>query len=230
MKKYALSTGYASNRISIVPNGIANDWLIEKIDFKKPSGRLLYVGRLSKIKGIHNIIMSLHYLQKCYTEDIVLTIIGSGDQDYIAYLKSLITRYNLMKTVRFQGKLSYQDLKYIYTQHDLLIVSSIYQEPFGLILIEAMSRGLPVIASDIGGPSEIVEDQITGLLYSPDDPKDLAKKIEYILTDHTLYNTIRKNALSKVKQHYLIDKVAIKIEQTLHGLIKNNKHESETIS
>ncbi|WP_319410106.1 glycosyltransferase family 4 protein [uncultured Desulfosarcina sp.] len=223
MKDYAILAGYDINRISVVPNGISNDWLLKKITIKKPSGRLLYVGRLSKIKGIHNIIKAFNFLHKNYESDIFLTITGSGDQEYVTYLKALITKFNLMKIVRFQEKLSYQKLKDVYTQHDLLIVSSIYREPFGLILIEAMSRGIPVIASNIGGPSEIIKDQITGLLYAPNDPKDLARKIQHLLTDHALYNRIRSNAIAEVKNHYLIENVSNQIEQTLIGLLKDGR-------
>jgi glycosyltransferase involved in cell wall biosynthesis len=85
-------------------------------------------------------------------------------------------------------------------------VPSIKPEPFGLVVIEAMAAGIPVIGSGEGGPSEIIEDGYTGILFEPRNPKALAAAINRMLDDETLRNTLSSNALARVNSHFTIKK------------------------
>ena len=141
---------------------------------------LIFIGGLDKahyFKGINILLNSLFLLERGTWH---LKIVGDGNMrsDYEALSKSL----NLGERVEFCGKLSDSDLVRTLKDSDLLILPSINNnEAFGIVLIEALACGVPVIASDLVGVRRVFTDQKEGLLFKTGDILDLKNKIEYIL-------------------------------------------------
>lgn len=136
---------------------------------------LLFVGRLSRIKGVDILINALTGIDKKLWK---LSIVGDGSEK--EFLKELVKDNNLSQNVTFYG---YQEeIKEFYINNDILIVPSL-KEPFGRVIIEAMQLSLPVIASNIDGPAEIIENGKDGILFNPGDSKDLARAIKFLINN-----------------------------------------------
>jgi glycosyltransferase involved in cell wall biosynthesis len=148
-----------------------------------------------------------------------LHIFGDGDKTYINELKTFLDEKGLAEMVTFHGKVPQDELIRHYDRCDLMLVPSLWQEPFGLVVAEAMARGLPVIASNVGGPAEIITHEKNGLLVEAGDERALALAISQIIKDPEKRKRFGQAARSTVQQRFVIKENAIRVEQHLqHAL------------
>ncbi|ELZ97729.1 group 1 glycosyl transferase [Haloferax sulfurifontis ATCC BAA-897] len=133
------------------------------------SYQLLFVGSLIREKGVKYLIESLSHL----SSDISLRVVGTGDQRQP--LESLANRLEVNSRIDFTGQIPYEQLCQYYTDADLFVHPGVWPEPFGRTLLEAMQAGLPVVATNLGGPAEIVQQD--ELLCPPRNAKKLAETI-----------------------------------------------------
>lgn len=141
----------------------------------KSNNQLLFVGQIIRGKGVDLLLESLKYLKNDYN----LNIVGKGNDE--SYIKELIAKQHLkgkVTMVPFTLEIS----KY-YEESSIVLVPSRWQEPFGLIGGEAYSHYRPVVAFDVGGISEWLENEINGFLVRENDVKTFAEKID-LLIDH----------------------------------------------
>jgi glycosyltransferase involved in cell wall biosynthesis len=104
--------------------------------------------------------------------------------------------------VEFMGRLGYEDLLTFYEKARMLVVPSVWFEPFGMVAADAMALGLPVIASRIGGLPDVVEDGVTGLLFEPGNAHDLAEKIAHLWDDRALATQLGRSGRTKAAYQY----------------------------
>lgn len=225
VKKRFIRIGFLKENISVIPlpRGF-NPALIAKGGLKHSSSKdrkikLLYVGRISEEKGIHIAIKSIENLVNQHKiANLGLEIIGSGDINYNKYLYSLIESLNLTAFVKFKGSISYDEVLMKYRDYDMLLVPSIWEEPFGLIIVEAMSQGLPVIATKTGGISEIIEDGKNGLLVPVGDSVRMAEAVKKLVDNPSLYEKISCNGIERVREEYTNEKIIEKIENYMSNV------------
>lgn len=179
---------------------------VNKTFIKKGSHSLLFVGGLDEahyFKGLPILLKALSQI----TLPFQLNIIGDGSlrADYEQQVVSL----QLTKKVKFLGRVSEEDLIRTYQQSDLLLLPSVNShEAFGLVLIEAMACGVPVIASNLPGVRSVFRDGQEGLLCQPGDVNDLIEKIEKILSDENKRQAMSKAARKLAEEKYAWNKVA----------------------
>jgi glycosyltransferase involved in cell wall biosynthesis len=173
---------------------------------KKDKVDLIFVGGLDKahyFKGINILFEALSFLrEKKWT----LTIVGDGDlkEDY----KLQAYQLGLDKKVNFAGKLSNEQLINSYQNSDLLILPSINKnEAFGLVLIEAMACGVPVLASNLPGVRSVFEHEKQGMVFKTGDKEDLKEKIEYLLNNKNVREKMSIEARILVEKKYSLDKM-----------------------
>jgi len=144
---------------------------------------LACVGRLEAWKGQHVLIEAMpQILATC--PDVQLLVVGGpavNKPDYLPMLKCRCAALGIADKVHFLGMR--KDVPQILGAATMLILPSVTPEPFGRTLVEAMAAGKAVVATRAGGPLDIVEEGVTGLLCTPDDPDDLAAKIQSLLAD-----------------------------------------------
>lgn len=150
--------------------------------------RYLASGRLSKVKGFDVLLNALSLVRDKYPK-FELFIAGDGPQR--RELQTLTNALGIQKHVKFLGKIPYYKMQDIYLSSDIVIVPSIYPEPFGRVALEAMSVGRPVIASNIGGLPEIIGNK-AGILVPPSNPKKLADAILLLSKDSKLRKKMSK--------------------------------------
>ena len=175
---------------------------ISKFEARKPVKRtsykkkLLFVGRIDPRKGLHYLIRALPLIPN----DIEVTIAGtrslSGGR-YNDYLQNMIATLDVQRQIKFLGSVSEKEKWNLYRLSDLLVLPSIH-EALGLVILEAMNAGLPVVASNVGGIPEVVKDGENGLLFEPRNWMDLAEKITSLLNDDEMLERMGKNAKRSV--------------------------------
>jgi glycosyltransferase involved in cell wall biosynthesis len=173
-----LDAGYfpkAAIRICIY-NSISEKIVSNKRDYDKQKIRFGFVGALSPAKGVELIC-------RLFTEQLVgqeLYIFGTSlEKKYEARLR----REFESSCVVFKG---FKPQDEIYVNLDVLLVPSLWHEPFGKIIIEANSFGIPVIAANVGGISEIVVDGQTGFLFDPNKPKTILDEVDLLINNPSL--------------------------------------------
>ena len=122
-------------------------------------------------------------------------------------LKAEVNSLGLGNKVYFTGYLSSTNVQKMYKCADISVFPSTY-EPFGIVALEAMLAGTPVVVSDIGGLNEIVDHGINGMKSYAGNPNSLADSILTLLFDQKLCNDVVKNAVSKVKKDFNWQKIA----------------------
>lgn len=145
--------------------------------------RLLCVAHIRPLKGQKTLIQALGQLQ---SQSVRLTLVGgTKDNEYERELRELIAQSNLLDRVQMIGRLEGNELAHAYTDSDIFVLPSLY-EAYGIVAQEAMSFGLPVVASNVGGIPEQFSDGIEGFLVPPDDPTALAKALHKLILDPKL--------------------------------------------
>lgn len=179
---------------------------------KKNRLDLLFVGGLDRAHYFKGIPILFQALASSTQLNWRLTIVGSGDlqPDY----EKLATDLQLTAKLEFAGKLNNSDLIRAYQNADLLILPSINSnEAFGLVLIEALSCGVPVIASDLPGVRRVFANYQEGLLVEPGSDSDLRKKLEFIFNNEELRRTMAQAARHLAEKKYSLDIMAQKLNK-----------------
>jgi len=177
---------------------------------------VLFVGRIEPLKGVDTLIQAMsciNFEEVSSGKPILLTIIG-GDPDVdpedmtleMSRLQKLSNDLYLGKMIIFLGKRGQDTLPYYYSAADAVVMPSHY-ESFGMVALEAMACGTPVIASQVGGLAFLVQDGVTGYHVPDDDPIELCDKLKLILSDHELRRTLGSQAKNHA-QEYSWEKIA----------------------
>ena len=193
-KSKFVTAGFPSAKIIVKPNFIGQHketHLLEQADDNQENeinSYALFAGRLSEEKGINVLFDAWENI------NINLRVVGDN------MLQESITTSN--KRIKFLGKLSKAEVQIQMQNAKFLVVPSICYETFGMVIIEAFSNGVPVIASNLGTMSEIIEHGKTGLLFEPGNSNELVKKIESLLEKAQLYKQMRINARNVYLEKY----------------------------
>jgi D-inositol-3-phosphate glycosyltransferase len=180
--------GASPGKIAVVPCGVNMD-LFRPLDRRVArdelglSGEkiLLFVGRIDPLKGIDRLIKALLYLPS--REGLKLVIIGGdeGSRAEVEKLKKLSIEMNIADSVVFRGLVEHGQLPYYYSAADVCIVPS-YYESFGLVALESLACGTPVVASDVGDLRNIIRPGETGYVEADNAPEKIAGGIARVLS------------------------------------------------
>jgi glycosyltransferase involved in cell wall biosynthesis len=154
----------------------------------------IFVGRLGEEKGVRTLIEAWKNLP-----EIPLKIVGDGPD--AAAFRALASARNA-ENVEFLGYLSNTECMKILSSARFLVMPSIWHETFGLTAVEAFSCGKPVIASNLGGMADIVDDGRTGFLFAPGDPADLAQKVSELWNDPRGCEAMGRAARQEYEEKY----------------------------
>lgn len=182
---------------------------------------LLWVGRLRSDKGTHTAIKALGRIVHDYgLTNVELLIAGSGEPDYETFLQYLVRKQRLRDHVRFLGQLDKSELPALYQQADLFLFTSVWQEPFGRVLIEAMAAGTAVIGSKVGGAAEILIENENSLTYEPNDDQELAAQIVRLMRLPELRQQLAQRGTEVALEQFDIQRMVQEIESYVERVIK----------
>jgi len=171
---------------------------------------LLFVGRIEPLKGIDTLIKAIALMKEAgvlHLHEVCLAVIGgdaSISEEYISHemsrLNDLRKAYGLEDVVTFLGKRSQDTLPYYYSAADVVVMPSHY-ESFGMVALEAMACGTPVVASQVGGLAYLIKDGETGFHVRDQEPQELAARLTNILNDNNIHNRMSLNAAEYARQY-----------------------------
>jgi len=164
--------------------------------FRPP--RIVFQGRLVTTKGLP-VLLEAASILRAENRAFELLVIGDGPER--TAIQQLSTKLQLSSCVRFAGPVATADLSSIYAESSIVVTPSLGGEVFGLVLAENMSRGLPVVASNLGSFNEVLGD--AGLTFRVGDAKDLARQIGRLLEDSELASALGGRARRRVFERYL---------------------------
>ena len=167
---------------------------------------LLYVGRIEPLKGIDILIEALAIVHR-RGFNVCLSVIGGnpeGDEETpdaeMTRLQAMREQYGLTDLIAFIGKRSQDTLPYYYSAAVAVVIPSHY-ESFGMVALEAMACGTPVVASHVGGLAFLVQDGVTGYTVPVDEPQALADRLITLLQNQDLRARMGSQAASFAKQY-----------------------------
>ncbi len=178
--------------------------------------KLLYTGRISYDKGVHTAIEAVALLVKEHgLRNLSLTIVGQGATDYMQRLYDLIRSEKIEEYIVFRGWQAKDQLPNLYLHADIFLFTSIWQEPFGRVLVEAMASGIAVVGTTAGGAAEILQEGVNGLTFPPGNASALARQIARLAESPLLRKQLAAAAKETAVEKFDIQRMAAEIEEYL---------------
>ena len=160
---------------------------------------VLAAGRLYREKGFDVLLQALPRVV-AESPDVRVTIAGTGPQE--KHLRDLAQRLDLGQYVKFAGRVPFREMPTLFAHADIVVVPSVFMEPMGRTVLEAMAQGRAVIASAVGAIPELVDDGVSGWLVPPCNPEVLSEAMLTLLSDHRLRMSIGKKARQNIVDNF----------------------------
>lgn len=224
-----LSIGLDLNLIKVVHCGYegnlrAKSNKIQTIEKRDGYKYTLFVGQCAEYKGIEYLLQAISLLSD---QRVMLDVVGntSAEREYFTRLIHIIKDLKLQDRVIFHGHVSDKTaLEQFYQRADVFVLPSL-MEGFGIVLLEAMSFGLPIIATKVGAVSELIKDGLNGLLVPPAEPSALAKAIDLLLRSPSLREQYGQTGNKFIAEHYKFyswESVGERVLQAMMPLLVRN--------
>ncbi|OGK45457.1 hypothetical protein A3B40_06025 [Candidatus Roizmanbacteria bacterium RIFCSPLOWO2_01_FULL_37_16] len=217
-----------SKKTKTIPAGVNNlvdfsrnvSWIDRKYQFKFPN-MVLFTGRLTVHKGVEYLIKAARQIKA------EIVILGDGPER--KYLESLIQKYKLTN-VHMLGYFSHKlgEINDFYLRADVYVAPSVWNEPLGLVILEAMVYKTPVIVTRKGGVSTIVKDQVNGFLVRPKSSNQIAEKVNLLIENEKLRYKMGESAHRIVVERFNWDKIASKFYRLYQRMLTPQKNTAPT--
>lgn len=189
-------------KTKVIPNAVPIPKFLNPCSVKTYD--ILFVGRLTKQKSVEILLKAIKILKNKYSKNLKIAIVGDGELK--ENLNNLTVELGVNREVKFLGVR--KDVKELMVSSKIFVLPSRW-EGFGLVIIEAMSNMLPVIATSVGGIPELIENGKDGILVPPENPKALARAISNLLENEELREKLSQTAYKKVREKYSIDTYSV---------------------
>jgi phosphatidylinositol alpha-mannosyltransferase len=198
--KLSIMKYFSDRHVEIIPNGVdikrfsPKNKPLEKYSDGKLN--ILFTGRIEKRKGLIYLIQAYSLLKKKYP-DIRLIVVGRGP--LLKNLRKYIIKHRI-RGVHFEGFVSTEILPRYFATADIFCSPALFGESFGIVLLEAMAAGRPVVAFNISGYRDVVDNKINGLLAEPKNANDLSIKLKSLIVNYKLRKKLGENGLKKARK------------------------------
>lgn len=179
------------------------------------NNNLLFLGRIEKVKGVEYLILGLPDIINKFP-DTKLTVVGDGG--YLEEMIKLTKRLNMQNSVIFTKKVNHDEIEKYYHNACIVILPSIWPEAFGKVGVEAMSAGRPVIATNVGGIPEWLNDGRTGYLIDKENSDQITNAVIKLLSNRKLLKDMGNNARLQAEK-YNVDKYVKELEKIYKSVI-----------
>ncbi len=200
---------------TIIPNGVDTSRFrdISREDAREIMGfddspSFLYVGRLASKKGLFTLLLAFRYVKK-EIPDAKLRIAGKGNLK--TPLKSMARALGLGESIEFLGYVPDSKMNALFSSADVFVLPSSFGESFGIVILEAMASGTPVIGTRVGGIEEILGKGKYGILVPPAEPEKLSEVMIKLMKDEERRRILSKRGLKRVRSEYDWNTVAKKV-------------------
>jgi len=213
-----------SRDIFVVPNGIdlerfdnlPRDEMRGKLQAKADDRLIIFVGRFRPEKGVTYLIEAMAIVSQ-RDQSARLLLVGEGPEE--DDLRQLVEQLNLGDVVNFVGQVSHERVPEYMAASDIFVLPSL-SESFGIVNLEAMAAGLPVVASKVGGVPEIIQEGENGFLVEPGNPQQIAERVLLLLRNVKLRERISRNNTEKARG-YTWERVVDRLEEIYQNHLAN---------
>jgi glycosyltransferase involved in cell wall biosynthesis len=207
-ERVVAATGWVPEHETVTYSGVdPADFPLATVSERGWSGRLLAVGRVEPRKGFTAAVQALVDLP----DDVTLHIVGPDDGNHRQQLADLARELGVRARVSFSTS-PRSELRKVYQAADALLFTSAWEEPFGLVPVEAMACGVPVVAAATGGAREYLVDEVNSLVVPPRDPAALADAVRRLAGHPALRKSLVQGGL-RTAAEFSVDKLADVLEQ-----------------
>jgi teichuronic acid biosynthesis glycosyltransferase TuaC len=205
--------GIEAEKLTVIPNGVDVTRFAPtpqgearvRLGLRVEGSKLIYVGAITEAKGIAYLLRAIHRLRHTPAWPVELILVGEGEYDRAA--RALAVELGIADAVTYTGKRPNDEIPLWMNASDILVLPSL-SEGFGVVLVEAMACGKPVVATTCGGPEDIVTPQ-TGLLVPPADDAALSEALLEVLSDGERFQpqAIRRHALETYSYDHITSRI-----------------------
>lgn len=213
IRRHALGLGLGIADSRVAHSGIDPSF-IDPAPAREWTWRLLYVGRIDPRKGVDTAVEALAHLPP----EAQLEIVGGWDAREEQRLRELARRLGLSGRVRFTGHLDRSELPTLYAHADAVVFPVVWEEPWGLVPLEAMARGRPVVATGRGGSGEYLRDRENCVLFEAGDARSLSTAVRRLASDAELRRALRARGL-KTASCYTEEQFNHAVEEAMVGRV-----------
>ena len=219
--EYLKNKDISNKMLFTIPPSVNSSIFLRNPNILREMQNILFVGQLNKahkFKGLNDLIEAI-YILKNEGVNVKLNVVGNGNQ--IDNYRTIVHTMQIKDIVTFHEDVDYNCISKYYNKASILVMPTYLNiESFGMVLIEAMACGTPVIGTKIGGIPFVIKNGKTGLLVEPKNPKSLAEAIKRLLEDKELWDKLSKNGIKEVKQKYEYEKIIDKTENVFKEVIE----------
>lgn len=224
------------DRIEVAPCGVDLD-LFDPRGAAEDSAarfRVVSMGRLVPRKGVDLVIQAMARLRDRGIDGVELEVVGSsggpGETDpEIERLRNLARQLGVSSAVHFRGQVPRERIPALLRSADVVVCAPWY-EPFGIVPLEAMACGIPVVAAEVGGLADTVVDGVTGLHVPPHDPDAIADALGVLLPDRARRGALGEAGRRRVEARYTWDQVAARTERIYRQAIERTRARSRDLA
>jgi glycosyltransferase involved in cell wall biosynthesis len=216
MKNDLRVLGIPKDKTAYLPNAVDPELFSQPR--QKEDNLLLFVGRITFGKGLHVLMRALNYLKS----PVRLVIIGPSDWDvdYYRDLERQIEKENRKgkHEIRYLGPMDQADIVKWYQKASIFVLPSFW-EGFGIVILEAFSCETPVVASSVGGITEIIENHRNGILVPPNKPLELAEAIQYLLDNRDVRTRMGREGRKDIIREFSLKVVTEKLQGIYQNIL-----------
>lgn len=210
-----------NREVFVIPNGIDLEKFVnisrKNLLLSNYTKKILFVGRLHPVKGVRYLIEAMKIIKE---KDLYAKLIIVGDGEEREKLQKLANKMGLLDSITFTGQIPNQNVSQYMAMSDILVLPSL-SEGFPNVILEAMAFGIPIVATNVGGVIEIMENGVNGFLVKPGNPDQIAQKVLFLFNNKDMIKMISNNNKKLVKQQHNWEKIAIKLENVYLKCLKN---------
>lgn len=209
LKNVVEKTGPPQSQVVVIPNSVDTNLfqpglelgLREQLGIPAEATTLIFVGSVNRDKGIFELLEAFEILSR-ELADLYLLVVGEGI--HLARSKERVLQMQANQRVHFVGSVQHKQVADWMRAADIFVLPS-YHEGMPCVIVEALSSGLPIVATDVGGIPEVVDDNKQGLLISPNNVGDLVKAIRSLCQDSAKRMSFANEARKKAKSQFSWD-------------------------
>jgi glycosyltransferase involved in cell wall biosynthesis len=195
-------------KIEVIPNPVDTEHFCprETGERKQQGWKILYCGRLEKRKGVDVMVRAIPQILS-WDQQVTFTLVGAdtrtggGEKSFKSELMKIGEEFKINPFCKYLDFVPHRQMPELYNQHDICVVPSRYDN-FPYTCLEAMSCGKPVVAARAGGIPEIVDDGVNGLLFSPENEKELAEKVLSLIQSSERCAQLGREARKKMEREF----------------------------
>lgn len=208
--------GLATERSAVLHWGVDPDVILQRRPDRPFSGRFVFAGQMRHDKGPQTVLAAAAELVRRGVRGFTVDLFGgTPDAAFVDMLDRHVKEGGLEGLVRLRGELAREALAATYSEYDVMIFPSVWEEPFSIALLEGMAAGLAIISTDTGGTPEVLADGTNARIFPPENPGMLADLMAEMLGDPGQVQRLGEAARRTIRERFTLDNMICRLSEVV---------------